>query len=64
MKTKAFIDTNIFVYAHDLSSPEKRQRSRALLGKLAQERRGVISTQVMQEFFVAATRKLRVAAPQ
>jgi predicted nucleic acid-binding protein len=37
--------------------PQKRQRCRAVLKTLKDDLRGVISTQVMQEFYVAATRK-------
>ena len=55
---KIFIDTNILIYSMDPFDPEKRQRSRALLKTLKNDIRGVISTQVMQEFYVAATKKL------
>lgn len=58
---KAFLDTNILVYAQDRDSPAKRRRSRDLVAALAQSSTGVISTQVMQEFYVATTRKLGVA---
>lgn len=57
---KAFLDANIFVYAQDKDAPAKRRRSRELISRLADAGSGVISTQVMQEFFVASTRKLRV----
>jgi predicted nucleic acid-binding protein len=55
---KIFIDTNILIYSMDPFDPEKRQRCRALLKTLKNDLRGVISTQVMQEFYVAATKKL------
>ena len=55
---KVFLDTNTILYAMDLGSPGKRGRSRALLQEAAEQRTGVISTQVMQDLFVAATRKL------
>ena len=55
---KIFIDTNILIYSMDPFDPEKRQRCRALLKTLKDDLRGVISTQVMQEFYVAATKKL------
>lgn len=57
---KAFLDTNIFVYAHDAADPRKQQRSRELIRELAASGLGVVSTQVMQEFFSAATRKLGI----
>jgi predicted nucleic acid-binding protein len=58
---KAFLDANILVYAQDRDSPAKRRRSREVIAALAEAATGVISTQVLQEFYVAATRKLGVA---
>ena len=60
MSDRVFLDTNIFVYAQDAGSPDKRHKSREIIARLADSGDGVISTQVMQEFFVAATRKLGV----
>ena len=54
---KTFIDTNILVYAHDASESEKRPIARAVLEGLWADRSGVVSTQVLQEFYVVATRK-------
>lgn len=58
--SKVFIDTNILIYSLDRHDPEKQKRARELLKKAAFEHSGVISTQVLQEFYVAATRKLGV----
>lgn len=59
--SKIFLDTNVLVYAMDRSTPSKRKRARALIRSLdGKETQGVISTQVMQEFFVVATKKLGV----
>jgi predicted nucleic acid-binding protein len=58
---KAFLDGNILVYAQDRDSPAKRRRSREVIAALAEAGNGVISTQVLQEFYVAVTRKLGVA---
>jgi len=58
---KAFLDANILVYAQDRDSPAKRRRSREVIAALAESGAGVISTQVLQEFYVAVTRKLGVA---
>jgi predicted nucleic acid-binding protein len=60
MSAKVFLDANVLVYAQDAASPEKQRRSRDLIARLARTGDGVISTQVMQEFFVAVTRKLGV----
>ncbi|HUX66978.1 MAG TPA: PIN domain-containing protein [Terriglobales bacterium] len=57
---KAFLDTNIFVYAHDAADPRKQPRSRELIREQAASGLGVVSTQVMQDFFSAATRKLGI----
>lgn len=57
---KAFVDTNILVYAQDRDAPAKRRRSREVIAELAASGTGVISTQVVQEFYVATTRKMGV----
>ncbi|SDF21476.1 Predicted nucleic acid-binding protein, contains PIN domain [Thermus arciformis] len=53
-----FVDTNVLVYAYDLSSPGKRARALALLEPLLLERRLALSLQVLQEFYVVVTRKI------
>jgi predicted nucleic acid-binding protein len=57
--SKAFLDTNLFVYALDQDAGRKRETARRLL-EVAAGGGGVISTQILQEFYVAATRKLGV----
>jgi predicted nucleic acid-binding protein len=52
-----FIDTNIFVYAHDETDLLKAKRARQLLIELAGSNKGRISTQVIQEFCNVALRK-------
>ena len=52
-----FVDTNVLVYAHDSSEPRKQSIARALIEDLWRQGTGVISTQVLQEFYVVATRK-------
>jgi len=59
---RVFIDTNVIVYADDLDAGAKRERAREILQQVLIDGNGVVSTQVLQEFFVAATRKLGVAA--
>ena len=58
MSGREFIDTNILIYADDARDPSKRDRARELIRTLMQDRRGVLSLQVLQEYFAAATRKL------
>jgi predicted nucleic acid-binding protein len=53
-----FVDTNILVYAYDIGYPEKRAVAASHLRQLWIDGTGVISTQVLQEFYNAATRKL------
>ncbi len=59
--TRFFLDTNIVAYADDLDSPAKQAVALQLLGRAYGESAGVISLQVLQEYFVTATRKLGVA---
>ena len=65
MKDKAFLDTNIFVYSVD-SSPgqgKKREIARELVRQHLQEASGVISIQVLQEFYQVSTHKIRTPLP-
>ncbi|MFZ1201540.1 MAG: PIN domain-containing protein [Desulfobacterales bacterium] len=56
--SKVFLDTNILVYSLDGSDSKKQEKCRLCIKTLGEEISGVISTQVMQEFFVASTVKL------
>jgi predicted nucleic acid-binding protein len=58
MNDRVFVDTNVIVYAYDRSEPDKQERALEILTPLAMTGTGVISTQVLGEFFVAVTRKL------
>jgi len=58
MKDKVFLDTNIIVYAHDSSSGAKHAVARDIMDYLWENRKGVISVQVLQEFFVCVTKKI------
>ncbi|MBZ5642053.1 MAG: PIN domain-containing protein [Acidobacteriia bacterium] len=57
MSDKAFVDTNILVYAHDRTAGTKHERARALIDGLWRSEGGVISTQVLQELCVSLRRK-------
>jgi predicted nucleic acid-binding protein len=52
-----FVDTNVLVYAHDRAETRKQPIAQALLDVLWRTRSGVLSTQVLQEFYVVTTRK-------
>jgi len=58
MKDKTFLDTNIIVYAHDRSSGDKHAVAREIMDYLWEHRKGVISVQVLQEFYVCVTTKI------
>jgi len=60
MKGLAFFDTNIFVYTDDASAPDKQRCAIQLVAEHQRAGLAVISLQVMQEYFAAVTRKLRV----
>ena len=59
MSDKAFVDTNVLIYAHDIDAGRKHEVAKAVLMELWVNRTGVLSTQVLQEFYVNATRKIR-----
>lgn len=50
MTAKAFVDTNVFVYAAAYNDPDKSAKARALLNQIIKARSGVVSSQVMVEF--------------
>ena len=60
MKERSFIDTNILIYTDDAGEPEKQQKAVQLLESGWNNGNAVLSTQVLQEYFSAATRKLKV----
>jgi predicted nucleic acid-binding protein len=57
MSDKFFLDTNIFVYSFDSSSPKKATQARKLIRKAIETRSGIVSYQVVQEFFNVALRR-------
>ncbi len=58
MNAKAFIDTNVLIYAHDVDAAAKHDVAKRVLQQLWSERAGALSTQVLQEFYVNVTRKI------
>ncbi|MBS3965970.1 MAG: PIN domain-containing protein [Truepera sp.] len=58
MSVKAFVDSNIFIYLHDVTAGRKRERAKQLVEKLWDSGEGCVSVQVLQEFYVNSTRKL------
>jgi predicted nucleic acid-binding protein len=60
---KYFVDTNIFIYAHDREAGLKHDLARQLLEHLWTSGQGVLSTQVLQELCANLRRKVRHPLP-
>ena len=63
MTGKHFVDSNILIYAHDADAGDRQQRAAKILGELWESGLGVLSTQVLQEFYVNVTRKIKQPLP-
>ncbi len=63
MNALTFIDTNILVYSHDTHDEVKHQVAQDLLAQLWTSGPGTLSSQVLQEFYNVATRKLQPPMP-
>lgn len=61
--TRSFFDTNVLIYLFDEDEPEKKARAQEVYGREARAGRAVLSTQVLQEFYVNVTRKLSPPLP-
>ena len=59
MNGNVFLDTNVLVYANDATEPGKQQAARTLLKEVLRAENGVISVQVLSEFWVTVTRKIQ-----
>jgi predicted nucleic acid-binding protein len=60
MSVRSFFDTNVLIYADDKAAPAKQRRAIDLVAEHRRARTGVVSMQVLQEYFVTVTKKLRV----
>ena len=61
---KTFVDTNVLVYAHDTDAGDRHATAKALLAELWDDRSGLLSTQVLQEFYAVVTRKFKPSMPR
>jgi len=61
---KTFVDTNVLVYAHDTDAGDRHAVAKADLARLWDSREGVLSTQVLQEFYAVVTRKFKPPLPR
>jgi len=64
MNGKVFVDTNVLVYAHDIDAGEKNRMAADRIAGLWETRNGIISSQVLQEFYVTVTHKIPSPLPQ
>lgn len=62
MSVRSFLDTTVLLYTDAADTPAKQRRALDLLAEQRLARTGVVSLQVLQEYFVGATRKLAVKA--
>ena len=60
MTARSFLDTNVLVYTDDKAAPAKQRIALDLVAAHRRASTGVISLQVLQEYFVTITRKLHV----
>ena len=60
MARRSFLDTNVLIYSVDSSDSAKQAAALGVIERHARGKTGVISTQVLQEFYSAATRKLAI----
>ena len=63
MTGPVFVDTNLFVYLHDDSEPEKKQRADDWIALLVNRRAGRLSFQVLQELYAVLTRTVKETLP-
>ena len=59
MRGKYFIDTNVIIYAHDSDYPQKQIRAQEIIFSGMRGNNAVISAQVLSEFFVTVTKKIK-----
>jgi predicted nucleic acid-binding protein len=64
MSDKTFVDTNILIYAHDADAQSKHLIAKRVLRELWEDRNGILSPQVLQEFYVNVTRKIAHPIPK
>ena len=62
--TLVFVDTNVLIHAEDGAEADKQHSALAWIERLWRARSGRLSTQVLNEFYVNVTRKLKPAMPQ
>jgi len=64
MNAKTFVDTNVLIYAHDVDAGRKYEIAKRVIQQLWSDRTGLLSMQVLQEFYVNVTRKIASPLPK
>jgi predicted nucleic acid-binding protein len=62
MTARCFVDSNVLIYSDDLRAGPKRDRARELIEEVMMAGTGVLSLQVLQEYFSASKKKLGLSA--
>jgi len=58
MSDRTFVDSNVLIYAHDIDAKMRHETAKKVLNELWSDQSGVLSVQVLQEFYVNVTRKI------
>jgi predicted nucleic acid-binding protein len=64
MSGRSFVDTNVLLYAYDRESGEKHEQAKEIVRVLWETGEGIVSSQVLQEFYVNVTRKIPTPLPR
>ncbi|HVZ16262.1 MAG TPA: PIN domain-containing protein [Terriglobales bacterium] len=64
MSAKVFVDSNVLIYAYDSEAGTKHRIANNILRELWEQQMGVLSVQVLQEFYVNVTRKIAKPIPK
>ena len=59
MTGKVFVDSNVLIYAHDADAGVKQERAAERLRELWENGLGRLSTQILEEFYVNVTQKIK-----
>jgi predicted nucleic acid-binding protein len=59
MTARTFVDSNILIYAYDVDAGKRHEQSVECLDRLWKDQTGRLSTQVLQEFYVTVTQKIK-----
>jgi predicted nucleic acid-binding protein len=64
MSDRTFVDSNVLIYAYDVKAVAKNRIAKAVLRELWSEQAGIVSVQVLQEFYVNVTRQIPTPLPK